>query len=35
MLRRIIIVFFDDILIYSKSLEAHLEHVEQVLTTLC
>ena len=30
-LRRFIIVFFDDILIYSSSMTTHLEHLELVL----
>jgi len=33
-LRRCAIVFFDDILIYSKSFEEHIEHLWQVLSLL-
>jgi hypothetical protein len=32
--RRFVIVFFDDILVYSKSLKEHLQHLEQVFQTL-
>ncbi len=34
-LRKFILVFFDNILIYSRSLEDHEEHLEKVLETLC
>ena len=33
-LRKFVLVFFDDILIYSKTLKEHLEHLSQVLTIL-
>ena len=33
-LRRFVLVFFDDILIYSKTWEEHLQHVDQVLQIL-
>ncbi|OMO81561.1 reverse transcriptase [Corchorus capsularis] len=33
-LRKFILVFFDDILVYSKSMEEHLVHLEKALQTL-
>jgi hypothetical protein len=33
-LRKFVIVFFDDILVYNSSLEEHLNHVKQVLLWL-
>lgn len=33
-LHRYVLVFFDDILIYSKTPEEHLQHVEEVLCIL-
>ncbi|CAM8876575.1 unnamed protein product [Rhodiola kirilowii] len=34
LLRRCVLVFFDDILVYSATPEDHLRHLEEVLTTL-
>jgi hypothetical protein len=34
LIRNCVLVFFDDILVYSKSLEDHLRHLEQVLQLL-
>ena len=34
LLRKFVLVFFDDILIYSKSWEDHVQHVEKVLQLL-
>ena len=33
-LRKFILVFFDDILVYSKSLADHLDHLRPVLSVL-
>ncbi|KAJ4809119.1 polyprotein [Rhynchospora pubera] len=34
LLRKFVVIFFDDILVYSGSLEAHLEHLSQVFQIL-
>jgi Reverse transcriptase (RNA-dependent DNA polymerase)/Retroviral aspartyl protease len=34
LLRKFVVIFFDDILVYSDSLEAHLEHLTKVLQIL-
>jgi len=34
-LRKFVLVFFDDILVYSTSMDLHLQHLSQVLQLLC
>lgn len=34
LVRKCVLVFFDDIVIYSSTLEEHLHHIKQVLTLL-
>jgi hypothetical protein len=33
-LRKILLVFFDDLLIYSRTWEEHLEHLEEILSIM-
>jgi hypothetical protein len=33
-LRKFVLVFFDDILVYNQSLEEHISHLQQVLAIL-
>jgi hypothetical protein len=33
-LRKFLLVFFDELLIYNKTWEEHLQHVEQILTIM-
>jgi hypothetical protein len=35
LLRKCVVVFFDDILMYSQSLPDHMEHLAAVLQLLC